>query len=105
MENKHIVYIEAGSDIPFISFGSRAAFNAVVNNINNINWVYYCVETLNDMNRCIICQTTLSELRCLIDRLGFIEVQWIEDEDSEGRYRFFDNDNTRKIMEGWDDGE
>lgn len=103
MTNKDVIYVESGSDIPFITFGSRAVKNLVLNcedfweNSEELLRVNY-------WNRGIISINQLKSLLELISRVGFVEVEWVDvGEDPDYDTSFFNLNKTKKLMEAWDD--
>ena len=95
--SKDIIYIERGSDIPFISFGSRAAKNLVVG-FTDFKEEEYMVERIERVNRTVISNETLEEIRELVDRVGFVEIKMVDNP-----VVFFSTYKTVKLMEAWDD--
>lgn len=97
MQNKDVIYIESGSGIPFISFGSRAAKNLVVE-FTDLKEEEDMVERIESVNRAVISNETLEEIRELVHRVGFIEIKMVDNP-----VVFFNTYKTARLMEAWDD--
>lgn len=108
MPSKDVIYIESGSGIPFISFGSRAALNLVLHHtsIIEVGSEEDCLERIEEFNREVIGEDVLEEIQELVSRIGFVTIEMVEcncDDDGHYRNTFFDHKNTKALMEAWDD--
>lgn len=97
MPSKDVIYIESGSGIPFISFGSRAAKNLIVE-YTNLKEEVDMVERIEAVNRAVISEDTLEEVRELVGRVGFVTIEMVKNHKT-----FFDIYKTKALMEVWDD--
>lgn len=108
MPSKDVIYIESGSGIPFISFGSRAALNLVVHHtsILEAGSEEDCLERIEEFNREVIGQDVLEEIQELVSRMGFVTIEMVDPNMADAdnyQNTFFDHKNTKALMEKWDE--
>lgn len=73
MQNKDVIYIESASGIPFISFGSRAAKNLILE-FTDLKEEEDNLERIESVNRAVISDSTVGQIRDLVDRVGFVRI-------------------------------
>lgn len=96
MPSKDVIYIENVTSIPYVSFGSRMAKNLVMQYVS-LPRSGEGTTKLEEWNRIVVGQESLKEIKELVSRMAFVEIEMID-----GTH-FFHSTNTRKIMEAWDD--
>jgi hypothetical protein len=92
--NKDVVYLEKGEAAPYICFGSKLARNLVMGSLESsiVN-----PSRIYSRNWDVVRTGHVPYILDLIERVGIVSIEWVE------LISFFDTDNTRKIMEGWDE--
>jgi len=96
MQNKDVVYIEDDDQMPYITFGSRMARNLTIKYA--FGDVYAGTSMLEEWNRVVADGEILKNIGDLVSRIGFVNIEMVP----QGN-RFFNHDNTKKLMEAWDD--
>ena len=99
--NKDVLYIEKNSSCPYMCFGSRLVKNVIQNHCSDLIVEGFGI-TIDNSNRCYTYNSNLSDIAELVERVGIIEIEWVDTGHST-QPSFFSIDNTRKIMEDWDE--
>ena len=99
--NKDVLYIEKNSSCPYMCFGSRLVKNVIQNHCSDLIVEGFGI-TIDNSNRCYTYNSNLSDIAELVERVGIVEIEWVDTEYYCGNTHFFSIDNTRKIMKGWD---
>jgi hypothetical protein len=96
MQDKDVIYIEADNHMPYITFGSMIARNLTMKYA--FGDVTVGTSKLEDWNRVVVDQMVLKNIKELVSRMGFVTIEMVP----HGK-GFFNSDNTKKLMEAWDD--
>lgn len=98
MPSKDVIYIESGTSIPYISFGSRMAKNLVMQYVILPKEEDVGISKIDEWNRIVVGSVSLKEIKELVSRMAFIQIEMVS-----GDAGFFNAKNTKALMEAWDE--